>query len=51
MAANGASFRLMDKLGMQREGWLRERPRLGGEWVDELVYLVFGRQGSAQMRG
>jgi RimJ/RimL family protein N-acetyltransferase len=35
---NQRSFRLMEKLGMQREGCLREHSRLGGRWHDELVY-------------
>ncbi|TKB47147.1 GNAT family N-acetyltransferase [Thalassotalea mangrovi] len=35
---NQSSFRLMEKLGMQREGCLRQHSTLGGRWHDELVY-------------
>lgn len=37
---NHASYRLMEKLGMQREGRFREYSRLGGEWVDEFFYGI-----------
>ncbi len=35
---NSASFRLMERLGMQREAQMREFSKLRGEWRDELVY-------------
>jgi ribosomal-protein-alanine N-acetyltransferase len=35
---NEASFKLMEKLGMQREGYLREQYRVGETWTDELAY-------------
>ncbi|CAM2066912.1 GNAT family N-acetyltransferase [Sulfidibacter corallicola] len=38
IADNHASYRLMEKLGMQREGLLRRHSRIGGVWYDELVY-------------
>ena len=42
VAENRASWRVMEKLGMQREGRLRHHSRLAGRWRDELVYgLVF----------
>lgn len=37
-AENEPSYRLMEKLGMRREGRLREHSTLGGRWHDELVY-------------
>lgn len=37
---NEPSWRLMEKLGMQREGRLREYKRLGGAWRDEFVYGI-----------
>lgn len=38
MAENEASWRLMERLGMQREGVLRQNTLLGGRWVDTYVY-------------
>ncbi len=35
---NRASYRVMEKLGMQREGCLRQHSKLGDAWPDELVY-------------
>lgn len=37
-ADNEPSWRLMAKLGMQREAHFREYTQLGGVWVDEFVY-------------
>ncbi|MEM6326075.1 MAG: GNAT family N-acetyltransferase [Bacteroidota bacterium] len=34
---NGASLRLLETLGFQREGYLRERWRTFGEWEDSVV--------------
>jgi len=42
-AENAASVRVMEKLGMQREGRLRETRRLNGIWCDELVYAILER--------
>ncbi len=39
-ADNSASIRVMEKIGMQLEGRLRERILLNGEWFDELVYGI-----------
>ena len=39
-AGNVASVRVMEKLGMRREGLLRETRRLNDEWCDELVYAI-----------
>ena len=38
MAEHQGSYRLMEKLGMQREGQLRQHSTLAGRWHDELVY-------------
>ncbi len=35
---NAASYRVMERLGMQREACLREFSKLRGEWRDELMY-------------
>jgi RimJ/RimL family protein N-acetyltransferase len=37
---NGASVRVMEKLGMRREAHLRESEHLKGAWVDVLVYAM-----------
>lgn len=41
---NVPSWRLMEKLGMQREACLREYSFLGGAWRDEYVYGLFARE-------
>lgn len=41
---NRRSWGLMEKVGMRLEGRLREYSWLGGEWVDERVYGVLGRE-------
>ena len=38
VAENEPSWRLLEKLGMQREGLLRAHSRLDGAWRDECVY-------------
>lgn len=37
---NAASARVMEKIGMTREGQLKQVRWLGGQWHDELVYAV-----------
>jgi ribosomal-protein-alanine N-acetyltransferase len=37
---NAASIRVMEKLGMHRDGRLRETRWLNGQWWDEYVYAV-----------
>jgi [ribosomal protein S5]-alanine N-acetyltransferase len=39
---NGASARVMEKLGMQREGLLRQTHPFGDGWRDELLYASLG---------
>ena len=38
LAANEPSWRLMERLGMRREGVLRQNALLHGRWVDTCVY-------------
>ena len=49
--ANVASWRVLEKLGMRREGHLRENTWVKGEWVDSLIYAVLDREWSAPERG
>lgn len=42
--ANVGSWRVLEKLGMRREGLLRENARVKGEWVDSLIYAVLARE-------
>lgn len=44
---NVASYRLMEKLGMQQEGCLRQHSTLGGVWHDELVYGLLAKEWPA----
>ena len=39
-ARNTASARLLERLGMRREGHLRENEFVKGEWTDELIYAT-----------
>jgi RimJ/RimL family protein N-acetyltransferase len=41
---NPASWNVMQKLGMQREGCLREYSQLNGVWFDELVYGILEKE-------
>ena len=38
--ANSASWRLLDRVGMQREGHLRQHKRVRGEWRDSYLYSI-----------
>jgi [ribosomal protein S5]-alanine N-acetyltransferase len=40
---NAQSVRVMQKLGMQRDGVLREARRWNGAWSDEYVYAILDR--------
>ena len=44
VAANEPSWRLLEKLGMQREAVLREYTFLDGSWRDEFVYGLLARE-------
>ncbi len=43
-ANNHASVRVMEKLGMQRDGHLRETRWWNGAWADEFVYSILERE-------
>ncbi len=47
-ADNAASVRVMEKLGMQRDGRLRETRWLNGAWWDEYVYAILDRDWKRQ---
>jgi RimJ/RimL family protein N-acetyltransferase len=46
-ARNGASARVLERLGMRREAHLRENEWVKGEWQSELVYAVLEREWRA----
>ena len=41
---NRPSFRVLEKIGMRREGHLVENAWVKGEWVDSLIYAVLDRE-------
>ena len=43
-ARNAASAGLLERLGMRREGHLRESTWAKGEWTDDLLYALLGRE-------
>ena len=45
---NGASIRVLEKLGMRREGHLREYRILREQWRDHLLYAVLNREWSTR---
>ena len=47
-ARNERSARLMERLGMRREGRLVENEWIKGEWTDELLYAILDREWSAK---
>ena len=42
--ANVASWRVLEKLGMRREGHLREKFWIKGEWVDSLIFAILDHE-------
>lgn len=42
--ANVASWRVLEKIGMRREGCLVENAFIKGEWVDSLIYAILARE-------
>lgn len=44
---NVRSWRLMERLGMRREGHYRESHQVKGEWRDEFVYAVLAHEWTA----
>ena len=45
---NTASFRLMERLGMRREGHLRQSQFIKGSWQDEYIYALLDDEWLAQ---
>jgi RimJ/RimL family protein N-acetyltransferase len=43
-ANNRASIRVMEKIGMRREAWLRETRYLNGQWFDEYAYGILEKE-------
>ena len=41
---NIASARVLEKSGMQREGYLREDKYVKGNWRDSLLYAILGSE-------
>lgn len=41
---NVASWRVLEKIGMRREGHLVENAFIKGEWVDSLIYAILARE-------
>jgi len=44
---NTASAAVLERIGMRREGWLRESTWDKGEWTDDLLYAVLDREWAA----
>ena len=42
--ANRPSYRVLEKIGMRREGHLRENAWQKGAWVDSLIYAILDRE-------
>jgi ribosomal-protein-alanine N-acetyltransferase len=51
IAENVGSARVLEKLGMQREGQLRENEWFKGRWWDTLMYGLLEGEWRAQVRG
>ena len=49
--ANVASWRVLEKIGMRREGHLRENAWVKGEWVDSLIYAILDREWTSTADG
>ena len=47
-ARNTASARVLERLGMRREGHLVENEWVKGEWTDELVFAILDREWAAR---
>ncbi len=49
-ARNAASVRVLERLGMRREGHLRESTWAKGEWTDDLLYAMLDHEWAARSR-
>ena len=48
-SANPESYRVMERLGMRREGQMREATLRDGAWHDALIYGILAREWQATM--
>ena len=48
---NEASIALLERVGMRKEGHLRESVWTKGEWADDMIYAILGKEWSPRMRG
>ncbi len=46
-ARNAPSAAVLERIGMRREGWLRESTWAKGEWTDDLLYAILDREWAA----
>jgi aminoglycoside 6'-N-acetyltransferase len=49
-ARNDASVRVLERLGMRREGHLRESAWAKGEWTDDLLYAMLDYEWAARVQ-
>jgi RimJ/RimL family protein N-acetyltransferase len=45
---NAASVRVLEKAGMQREGFIRESDWIRGAWHDQYIYAILRRDWKQQ---
>jgi RimJ/RimL family protein N-acetyltransferase len=48
--ANTGSYRVMEKIGMQREGHLREHKLIKGKWRDSLLYSILTNEYTSRQK-
>lgn len=48
VAENIASFRILEKIGMHREGHLREKELIKGRWYDNFIYAILENEWKSQ---
>ncbi|WP_138497572.1 GNAT family N-acetyltransferase [Nostoc sp. PA-18-2419] len=44
VAENIASFKVLEKIGMRREGHLQEKELIKGKWYDNFLYAILDRE-------
>lgn len=49
-AENERSWRVMERIGMQREGYLRQHRLVRGEWRDNVLYAILAQEWQAQQQ-
>ena len=45
---NIASARVLEKIGMRREGHLREKELIKGKWYDQFIYAILHHEWISQ---